>query len=314
MKPDASVTTLDSGGGGESMLVRRLKEIAARHSRGEMDERRPAMESAWPTTRQLPLWPESSRGTPNLWLRGALFAAIHGKDRRAFQRVLLATISGVEIRFSGWQLVQSDLDVWEAVVHLARVQGLGHSVEFSAYQILKTLSRPTGQSEREWLRDSFTRLAGAVVELKAGDVVFFGALLKGTRNEVSGRYVVQLDLALASIYESGWTRFHWDERQKLRRKPLALWLHGWYSTHAQPYSMQMETIRRLSGSSNTHSGSFRRQLGKALDELVTVGSIFAWSYEGCLVKVQRRPSASQARYLAKKAGGTMARRRIEENR
>ena len=34
---------------------------------------------------QLPLWPEQTRGTPNTFLRGALFAAIQGKERRALK-------------------------------------------------------------------------------------------------------------------------------------------------------------------------------------------------------------------------------------
>lgn len=35
---------------------------------------------------QLPLWPEPARGVPNSVLRGALFAAIQGKDRPEVER------------------------------------------------------------------------------------------------------------------------------------------------------------------------------------------------------------------------------------
>ncbi|MFM0216243.1 plasmid replication initiator TrfA [Paraburkholderia caledonica] len=281
---------------GTETLVRRIKEIAARATR--LGERCPEHQQAHG---QLPLWPEATRGTPNLWLRGALFAAIHGKDRRALQRVLLATVSGIEIRFTGWQLEQSDLDVWEAVVHLARVQQLGRQVEFSAYKILKTLCRPNGTSEREWLRNSFARLAGAVIEIKAGALVFFGALLRGARDEDSGGYVIELDPRLAAIYETGWTQIDWPLRRQLRGKPLALWLHGWYSSHAKPYPVRIETIRRLSGSTNSHAGSFQRQLGRALDELAAVGALKGWSFRDGLVHVERRPTASQARYLVGRA-------------
>src|SRR5665811_1771927 len=68
---------------------------------------------------QLPLWPEPTRGTPNSFLRGALFAAIQGKERRALKGELLACQKGYEIRFTGWQLDQSDLDVWAQAAHLA---------------------------------------------------------------------------------------------------------------------------------------------------------------------------------------------------
>ncbi len=53
---------------------------------------------------QLPLWPEPARGIPNPVLRGALFAAVQGKNRAVFQRELLACQKGLQIRFTGIQL------------------------------------------------------------------------------------------------------------------------------------------------------------------------------------------------------------------
>ena len=78
---------------------------------------------------QLPLWPEPKRGAPNAVLRGALFAAVH-KDRRYMDRELLAAQDGIKVRFTGKQLDQSDLDVWEQVLHLARDAGPRHKVLF----------------------------------------------------------------------------------------------------------------------------------------------------------------------------------------
>ena len=72
----------------------------------------------------LPVWPEAKRGAPNAVLRGALFAAVH-KNRRYMDRELLAAQSGITIRFTGKQLDQADLDVWEQALHLARTQALG---------------------------------------------------------------------------------------------------------------------------------------------------------------------------------------------
>ena len=77
---------------------------------------------------QLPLWPEQTRGTPNTFLRGALFAAILGNERRALKGEVLATQKGVTIRFTGWQLDQSDLDVWEQAAELARSHPFGNEI------------------------------------------------------------------------------------------------------------------------------------------------------------------------------------------
>ena len=114
---------------------------------------------------QLPLWPEPARGIFNPVLRGALFAAVQGKNRAVFQRELLACQKGLQIRFTGIQLDQSDLDVWEQALHLARHHPLGTRCEFSVYGFLKALGRKTGKSEHEWLKNAFARLMGCGVEL-----------------------------------------------------------------------------------------------------------------------------------------------------
>ncbi|MGP5366958.1 plasmid replication initiator TrfA [Pseudomonas helleri] len=262
--------------------------------------RRPPRERS---SEQLPPWPDSTRGVPNVWLRCALFAGIQGKGRKALRRELLATVDGVEIRFSGWQLDQSDLDVWETVIHLARHHRIGNRVQFSEVQVLKTLKRSSGTSDRLWLRSALVRLAGATIEMKYGNLTFFGALLKGAGDEMTGVYVIELESRLEALYMAGWTQIEWDERVLLRRKPLALWLHGWFCSHAEPFPLGIETIQRLSGSVNTHPGSFKRQLSKALDELVLIGALVSWRLSGHRVCVMRTPTPSQQRHLTKKKRG-----------
>lgn len=250
---------------------------------------------------QLPLWPEPTRGTPNSWLRGALFAAIQGKERKALKRELLATVAGLQIYFTGWQLDQSDMDVWDTFVHLSRMQKLGQRVEFSAHSLLVALGRNTGKSDHEWLKNCVARLYSAGVEITIDQHSYFGAMLKGERDEVSGRYTIELDQKLLAMYSAGWTRIDWAERQALRRKPLALWLHGWYSSHAKPYPLRVATVQRLSGCRNTQSASFRRQLVKALDELVKIGALESWTFRDDLVDVVRRPTQAQKKHLTKAA-------------
>lgn len=248
-----------------------------------------------------PLWPEPTRGTPNVWLRGALFAAIQGKERRALKRELLAMVDGLEIRFTGWQLDQSDMDVWETIVHLSRLQAMGERVEFTAHAILKELKRDTGKSQYEWLKDVMARLYSAGVEITAGRFTYFGTLLKGARDELTGRYAVELESKLLTLYEAGWTQIEWNVRYALRCKPLALWLHGWYCSHAKPYPLKLETLRKLSGSRNSQLASFRRQLCKAMDDLLDIDAVKAWELRGDVVHVTRSPTPTQRKHLDKKS-------------
>jgi hypothetical protein len=248
---------------------------------------------------QLPLWPEPARGIPNPVLRGALFAAVQGKNRAVFQRELLACQKGLQIRFTGIQLDQSDLDVWEQALHLARLHPLGTRCEFSVYGFLKALGRKTGKSEHEWLKNSFARLMGCGVELtnQQERKTYGGSLLEFMRDDESGRYVVIFNPKILTFYEGGWTAIDWQDRQLLRGKPLALWLHGYLATHAKPYPIKIETIRSFSGSSNKEIRGFKRKLIAALNELKKIEFIMGFDFEGDHVIINKPPTPSQQRYL-----------------
>ncbi|NOT13733.1 MAG: TrfA family protein [Methylococcaceae bacterium] len=248
---------------------------------------------------QLPLWPEPARGIPNPVLRGALFAAVQGKYRAVFQRELLACQKGLQIRFTGIQLDQSDLDVWEQALHLARLHPLGTRCEFSVHGFLKALGRKTGKSEHEWLKNSFARLMGCGVELtnQQERKTYGGSLLEFMRDDDSGRYVVIFNPRILTFYEGGWTAIDWQDRQLLRGKPLALWLHGYLATHAKPYPIKIETLRSFSGSSNKEIRCFKRKLIAALNELKKIEFILGFDFEGDNVIINKSPTPSQQRYL-----------------
>ena len=247
---------------------------------------------------QLPLWPEPKRGAPNAVLRGALFAAVH-KDRRYMDRALLAAQRGIAIRFTGKQLDQADLDVWEQALHLARTQALGTRCRFTEKGFLKALGRQSGKSGREWLRSVFARLAGAVVELTQDGRTYGGTLLEFYRDEDTGRTVLEINPKLAPFFgPTRWTQIDWEQRQRLRAKPLALWLHGFYASHAAPHALSVEYLHKLSGSQTKQVWKFKQNLTQALEEIVRVGAIKAFEIRDDLVHVRTVPSPSQRKHLA----------------
>ena len=87
---------------------------------------------------QLPLWYEEERGTPNSFLRSALFAAIQGKDRKLLKGATLASSKDVTVKYTGEQLNQEDLSIWETLVHIARQHPLGNVCQFTAYALSKS--------------------------------------------------------------------------------------------------------------------------------------------------------------------------------
>jgi TrfA protein len=265
-----------------------------------LPEQRPTPKQSAAVIR-LPLWPEPARGAPNDVLRSALFAAIQGKGREFIKHYLIAAYDGNQIEYTGEQLEQSDLDVWEQVLHLARQHPLGTVCQFKGGAFLKAIGRSTGKKDYQWLGFVLTRLSACEVRIKRrGFVHGRGLIASYDIDEHTGLYRVSVDPDTAKLYAVGWTAIDWQQRQQLRRRPLALWLHGYYSSHAKPLPVKVDTLRSLSGTKNPQLFAFRRQLRKALAELKAMGAIASWQIDAAdLVTVDRGNAitASQRRHL-----------------
>jgi hypothetical protein len=142
-------------------------------------------------------------------------------------------------------------------------------------------------------------LASSVVEIKDGQRSYFGPLLlRGARDGETGRFFIELNPDVVALYGSdGWTQVEWEQRQALKGKPLAQWLHGFYSSHAKPYPIKVETLHRLCGSDNQKLFSFKQELKTAL-ELVAVQTGWAWNIDDkALVHIDKKPTASGSKTI-----------------
>lgn len=225
---------------------------------------------------QLPYWPDHLRGVPWVALRTALFAPVRRGARRAMQREVLEAIADWKITYTGFQLDQADLDVYEHVLHLARKTPLGSVVEFRTRQMLKDLNRASGKSQREWLLKSLDRLQACAIEFRLGDVTYTGSLIqeqgrvddpKGT----GGRHFVRLNPKLISLYEHGYNSINWEARMALGSNQLAKWLHNFVVTLKKPYTYKIDKLAALSNSNYERARDFRNAVDDAAALLRPLG-------------------------------------------
>ena len=250
----------------------------------------------------LPMWPEVTRGVPNAFLRNALFG-VSSTRKTHKRRTLIDSVDQYEIRFKGETFNQTDLDVWETLLHLARLQPLGTKVEFTAHALLKELGRGTGGKDHEQLKEELARLGSGWTEIsdKKARKTFAGNFISSyVRDDETERYVVSFTPEMAQLYEAGHTLVDLEQRRALGRNNLAKWLHGHYSSHAQPFGYKVETLRRLSRST-AELKEFRRMLRTAFAKLAEVGAIKRWSIDPKtdLVDVVNVPSQAQIKHLTK---------------
>jgi hypothetical protein len=221
---------------------------------------------------KFPDYPDNVKGIPNSILRSALFGAIKRGKRAYKENVEIVSTENYKIIFSGPQLDQADLDVWQHAVELTKTSPSQEKIFFSIKGFLKAIGRDTGKSQRDWLHKAFKRLSTSVVEIKDGKRSYYGGMLhKGARDEESGEYVIEINKDILKLYGSnGWTGIEWKQRFALRGSFLAQWVHGFYSTHQHSYPYSVETIHKLSGSENEDIFSFKQKLKKAFDKITAV--------------------------------------------
>ena len=226
----------------------------------------------------LPFWPDAARSVPNVFLRSALFC-ISDVRIEYETRTQLACVAGYEVHFLGKSLSQTDLDVWEMLLHLARLQPLDEPIRFTAHEFLTMLGRKTSGKAHEQLKEELARLGGAWTEItdKQANVTFAGHFIDSfIRDNETSAYAVSISPEFARLYLAGYTMVDWSQRQSLGKNGLAKWLHGHFSSHSKPFAYKVSTLQNLSGSRSSSIKSFRQKLKSALVELQSCGSISSW--------------------------------------
>ncbi|WP_244160621.1 plasmid replication initiator TrfA [Phytopseudomonas punonensis] len=276
------------------------KRSVAQHKEGKVEEE----------VVSLPNWSDSVRRVPNFALRSALFGAVAKGYRPYVEQVEINSLGGISIFYTGALLDQGDLDVWEAVLHMARMQELGSECRVTAYRLLKVLGKTDTGKNRKILDKHVSRLKATALQVKVGKHSYEGSLFHDVyraQNDRSERlYVIRLNPKLYVLFNGDqYTDVNWSIRQALNGKPLAQWVHGFYSTHARPYDLKVETLHQLCGSRAASLTDFKKDLRRSLESVALAAAVagqpFSYFLDGNLVRVKTTPSTSQQRHLARKS-------------
>lgn len=227
---------------------------------------------------QFPLWGNPQRGVPNDLVRCALFTATKGIDGQYNEDVPVFSQAGLNVTYSGPSLTQDHLDVFEAIMHLAREMPEGNAVHFTAHGLLKLIGRGTGKSDYVRLLRSLKHLTASVITIKREEgSVYWGSLLpEGAVYPKQGCYTVIINRQLIKLFERGFTIIEWQQRKALARSPLARHLQLWLASHEKPYPVTVQYLHDITGSQTKQLWKFRQSLKVALNRLREVGILVDW--------------------------------------
>lgn len=301
-------------------IVEAMQAAARSRKKTAPEPEPPEEEPVEPTQLQLPFpWGEEVRGAPNILLRSAIFAVVRPGQRRWYKQEQICSLDGYTIIYTGEQLDQGDLDIWQQAVHLCK-HDLGNYVLCSKKRLLRDLGRSDGKENKLWLMRGLDRLVAASAKLidtcagtredpRSLNENMLGYMMDGDRLmlRVSAKWA-------AFFIRDSYTLIDWQRRLAIpTRSQLTKWLHDFYSSHAAPYPMKVETVRDLCGSKTTDINRFRANLREALDELADeqIGLLTSWNIDqkSDLVTVQKNASSAQNRHLLRRITSVKAKRR-----
>jgi hypothetical protein len=247
---------------------------------------------------QLPFWPAEVRCAPNEFLRSALFNARNrNQPRRYLDGVVLAMLGKGRITYRGEELRQDDATVWLQLVKFAAEIPLGNYVEFTPHAFCKAVGwTPTG--------DAYAHLRKCLSRLQATSLAFYAERTQitislsmipefcwqdlGTGKPLP-RYKHKLPSQLAELFKGHhYTYVTWLQRNRLP-EGLATWLHGYFSSHREPFPLKIADIQRVADLTIQRPDNLRTAIVRALTALVKVGLLESWTIADERVTVVRRP-------------------------
>ena len=265
---------------------------------------------------QLTLMPESECGIPNELVCCAVFSAKNRKEPRAMFRatapLVVPVIGGGEVRYTGEEVRQDDESVWMELVHMAK-ESHSPTVTFTPANLIRSLQWTDSGKSYARLLTTLRRLRSASLEVysaRLGRGVSTGLIVDYTFSDKGDGKpwsvtVFRPESELLFLFDKLYSRVNREARLALP-EGLATWLHGFFSSHREPFAHKLETLAQGAGISldvadtagmsetdllkkrQARAREVKRLIKKALNELQRVGFLAGFQITpGGLVKVVR---------------------------
>lgn len=227
---------------------------------------------------------EEKRAIPNVFLRGALFGMVRKGKRALVGNKPIFTMSQYEVLFTGYELDQNDLEVWDTLMYLAKDRQVESELRMSLYELCQQLGLADQKINRENIFSRAKRLQGGQVFINAHGKRYVGSLIDEVFiDDVDGKIVIRYNKRLAPLFSGAdYTLISTDIRHLLGDNQLARWLYNFYESHNQPIPFAIDFIQKLCRS-ESQPKEFKRLLKTALELVqkahLAVNQKSKWDFE-----------------------------------
>lgn len=228
---------------------------------------------------------EDKRAIPNCFLRGALFGMVRKGRRALVENQPIFTMSQYEVSFSGSEMDQNDLEIWDTLMYLAKNRNVDNELRITLYDLCQQMRLSPTQKTYERLVARVQRLQFGQVKINKDKKQFGGSLINNyyIDTDGDGKLVIEYNKKLTPLFVDGdYTLISADIRHLLGDNQLARWLYNFYESHNQPIPFTINFIQKLCRS-ESEPKEFKRLLKNALELVkkahLAVNLKSKWDYE-----------------------------------
>jgi hypothetical protein len=228
---------------------------------------------------------EDKRAIPNCFLRGALFGMVRKGRRALVENQPIFTMSQYEVSFSGSEMDQNDLEIWDTLMYLAKNRNIDSELRITLYDLCQQMRLSPTQKTYERLVARVQRLQFGQVKITKDKKQFGGSLINNyyIDTDGDGKLVIEYNKKLTPLFVDGdYTLISADIRHLLGDNQLARWLYNFYESHNQPIPFAINFIQKLCRS-ESEPKEFKRLLKNAAELVkkahLAVNLKSKWDYE-----------------------------------
>jgi hypothetical protein len=252
--------------------------------------------NALPTKEFIPVTEPLSRAIPNVFLRSALFGIQKRGVHLTVKNKEILSMSQYQVLFSGEELNQLDLIVWDALVYLFKEKSKGSNrVRVTIYEVCKFLGYTDSTETRDQVKNRIFKLVLAVVQVKGKQyAMYMSHLIQSFAliEDEPNAYYLEFDNHLLCVFRDtdDYTFININIRKQLGQNQLALWIFHFYASHKEPIPFSLEYLHDLSRSGLIQK-EFNRSLRSALELIknayVTENTNFEYKIENSKLFVRK---------------------------
>ena len=145
---------------------------------------------------------EDKRAIPNCFLRGALFGMVRKGKRALVENKPIFTMSHHEVSFSGSEMDQNDLELWDTLIYLAKERNVENELRITLYDLCQQMRLTYNQERANKLKERALRLKFGMVSIKHGSKLFAGNLINNVYIDIvgDGKLVIEYNKKLTPLF------------------------------------------------------------------------------------------------------------------